>query len=69
MGWYNKYSPGFICVGKNPHPFGNERHMILFSLELILWKAHIVEGRDRSLHRGGKQRQDLGKTVGLMLQM
>ena len=26
MGWFNKYSPGFMCVGRKPHPFGNERH-------------------------------------------
>ena len=32
MEWFNKYSPGFICVGKNPHPFGNERHTFFCGL-------------------------------------
>ena len=26
MEWYNKYAPGFMCVGRKPHPFGNERY-------------------------------------------
>ena len=23
MEWFNKWSPGFMCVGNKPHPFGN----------------------------------------------
>ena len=26
MGWFNKWSPGFMCVVRKPHPFGNDRH-------------------------------------------
>ena len=29
--WYNKNSPGFMCVGSNPHPFNNECNTILVS--------------------------------------
>ena len=32
MKWYNKFSPGFMCVGRNPHPFGNEHHAIYCGL-------------------------------------
>ena len=35
MGWFNKYSPGFMCVGRNPHLFGNERHILFFGLVSI----------------------------------
>ena len=32
MEWYNKISPGFMCVGRKPHPFGNEHHAIYCGL-------------------------------------
>ena len=44
--WFNKWSPGFICVGGKPHPFGNEWHTICCALISILWRAQIVEGKD-----------------------
>ena len=68
-GWFNKYSPGLMCVGRKPHPYGNERHMILCGLTSILWGAHIVEGKYRSSQIGEKQNQELGNMVGLMLRM
>ena len=36
MEWFNKWSPGFMCVGRKPHPFGNERHKIFCALTSIL---------------------------------
>ena len=27
MEWFNKWCPGFMCGGRKPHPFGNERHI------------------------------------------
>ena len=69
MEWFNKYYPGFMCVYRNPQPFGKERHMICCGLTSILWRAYIVEGKDRPSQRGSKQHHELGKTVGLMLQM
>jgi hypothetical protein len=47
MEWFNKWAPGFMCVGRKPHPFGNERHTISCALTTILWRAQIVEGKDR----------------------
>ena len=58
-----------MCVGSKPHPFGNERHTICFGLTSIIWRAQIVEGEYLLSHRGTKQHQELGKTVGLMLRM
>ncbi len=26
--WLNKFCPGFMCVPRKPHPFGNEYHSI-----------------------------------------
>ena len=28
MEWYNKFAPGFMCVGCKQYPFGNEIHTI-----------------------------------------
>jgi hypothetical protein len=69
MEWFNKWAPGFMCVGRKPHPFGNERHTICCALTSILWRAQIVEGKDRPTQLGAKEHAGLGKTVGLMLRM
>jgi hypothetical protein len=69
MEWFNKYAPGFMCVGRKPHPFGNERHTICCALTSILWRAQIVEGKDRPQQLGPKEHAQLGATVGLMLRM
>ena len=57
----------FMCVGRNTHPFGNQRHTPYCGLMSILWGEHIVEGKERPSQRGEKQHQELGKTVGMML--
>ena len=57
MGWFNKYSPGFMCVGRNPHLFGNERHILFFGLVSILWREQLVEGKYFPPQRGAKQHQ------------
>ena len=36
MEWFNKYSPGFMCVVRKPHLIGNERHTISCGLTSIL---------------------------------
>ena len=56
-------------MGRKPHPFGNERHTISCALTTILWRAQIVEGKDRPAQLGDKKWAELGKTVGLMLRM
>ena len=45
--WFNKYAPGFMCVGRKPHPFGNEGNTICCGLTYILWRSQIAEGKDR----------------------
>ena len=40
--WFDKYAPGFMCVGPKPHPFNNERHTICCVLTYILWRAQIA---------------------------
>ena len=47
MEWYNDYSPSFMCVGRNPHPFDNDSHTIFCGLMSILRRAQIAEGKDR----------------------
>ena len=69
MEWFNKRAPGFMCVGRKPHPFGNERHTICCAITSILWRAHILEGNDRQTELGNNKWEELGKAVGLMLQM
>jgi Transposase IS4 len=71
MEWLNQFTcPGFMCVGRKPHPFGNERHTICCALSTIMWHAEIVEGKDRPTQLGQKEFNDLGgPTVGLMVHM
>ena len=35
MEWFNKYAPGFMCVGSKPHPISNERHTICCGITYI----------------------------------
>ena len=65
----NKYCTGFMCAGRKPHPFGNERHTISCALISILFRALIVKGKDRPKELGQKNYSELGRTVGLMLRM
>ena len=69
MECFNHWDPGFMCVVRKPHPFGNEWHTICCALTSILWKAQIVEFKDITTQLGPKKWEDLGKTVGLMLRM
>ena len=63
MEWFNKWSPGFRCVGRKPHPFGNERNTICCALTSILWRSQIVEGKYRPTELGKKN----GKSWGILL--
>ena len=58
-----------MCVGRKPHPCGNERHAIFCALTYILWRAQIVEGKDRPTQIVPKKWKEMGKIVGLMLQI
>ena len=52
MEWLKKYPPVFMCIGRKPRPFGNERNTIFCGLTYIIWIAQIVEGKDRPEHLG-----------------
>ena len=69
MEWFNKWAPRFMCVGRKPHPFDNERHTICCDLPSILWREQIMEGKDSPTELGKKKWEDLGNTVGLMLRI
>ena len=47
--WLSKFCPGFMCVPRKPHPFGNEYHTICDGDggKPILWRVKLVEGKDR----------------------
>ena len=55
MRWFNKWAPGFMCFGPKPHIFGNERHIICCAITSILYKAQIMEDKDRPTQLGPKQ--------------
>ena len=61
MEWFEKYAPGFMCVGRKIHPFGNERHNICCGLTYILWRYQIVEGKYCPQPLGKKEYNELGK--------
>ena len=69
MEWYNKFDPGFMCAGRKPYRFGNERHNICCGITLILWMAKITEGRDILAQLGPKLHSEIVRTIGIMLQM
>ncbi|KAL7472268.1 hypothetical protein ACHAXS_012601 [Conticribra weissflogii] len=52
----DKFCPGFMCVPQKPHPFGNEYHTICDGNQgrAILWRAEMVEGKDRPKKEDGK---------------
>ena len=67
--WYSIFSHGFMCVGRKPHTFGNERHTICCRIIFILWRAQVVKGEDIPAQVGPKFHWELVRTVGLMLRM
>ena len=52
-----------MCVGRKPHPFGNERHTIACGLSTIMLFTEILEGRYFPRERGRPKFDDIGKTV------
>ena len=67
MEQFNKYQPGFICIGHKPHPVDNDSHTIYCSLTSIFWRAQIVEGKYHPQQFSQKECEELGKLVSLML--
>ena len=74
--WRSKYCPGFMCVPRKPHPFGNEYHSIADRDDgkSIMWRVKIVEGKNRPKRANGQyvflsEFPGLGKTSTRMLEM
>ena len=45
--WFSKYTcPGWMCVPRKPHPFGNEYHSICCAKSRIMYQIELVEGKD-----------------------
>jgi hypothetical protein len=77
--WFNKYTPGFMVIPQNPHPFGNEYHTICdghISDQIedkdtkqgnpTMWHVELQEGKDCPAGAGAKRYNKHGKTPGLM---
>ncbi|KAL7467273.1 hypothetical protein ACHAXS_007534 [Conticribra weissflogii] len=76
--WMDKFCPGFMCVPRKPHPFGNEYHSIADGDQgrAIMWRVEIVEGKDRPKLASGAwaypcefETAGESKTAALMLRM
>ena len=68
--WTNKFlCPGFMFIPRKPWPFGNEYHMVCCCATGIMWVIDLVEGKDCPCQRGQQKYDDLGATVGLLLQL
>jgi hypothetical protein len=54
--WLNNYAPGFMCVPRKPHPFGNEYHSIADGDDgkPIMWRIRLQEGKDRPKLSSGR---------------
>jgi hypothetical protein len=54
--WLSKFCPGFMCVPRKPHPFGNEYHTIADGGggKPILWQIKLVEGKDQPKKADGR---------------
>ena len=76
--WLSKFCPGFMCVPRKPHPFGNEYHAIADGDGLgkpILWRMKLVEGKDRPKKADGRtwayptEYDSMGATAKTMMTM
>lgn len=68
--WTSRWTcPGWMFVPRKPHPSGNEYHTIACGLSGILWHMEMVEGKDQPPEILRKEFDEMGKTVGLLLQV
>ena len=68
--WMNKFTcPGFMSVPRKPWPFGNEYHTVCCCRTGIMWGIELVEGKDGPSQLGKPKHDEMGSTVGLLLQM
>lgn len=65
--WTNKWTcPGYICLPRKPHPFGNKFHTIFCGLCGIMFTIELLEGKYH-LREILLPENTLGPTVGLLL--
>ena len=68
--WTNKFMcPGFMFVPRKPWPLGNEYHSVCSCTSGIMWGIEMVEGKDHPRQLGQPQHDNLGSTIGLLLQI
>ena len=61
MECFKKYTPGFVCVGRKPPPFSNERHTFCCGLTSIFWRFQKLEGKYFPQQLEKKLCSELGK--------
>ena len=59
--WFNKYAPGFMCVGRKPNTLSNEGNTICCGSKYRFSRSQIVEGKDFPGPFGQKEYNELGK--------
>ena len=68
--WTNKFTcPVFMFIPCKPWPFGNEYHTICCCTSSIMWGIDLVDGKDHPRALGQQEFDNMGSTVGLLLQM
>ena len=58
-----------MFVPRKPWPFSNEYHDAGCTQSDIIWSLDLCEGKDLPWDLGEKEYNNLGKTVGLLLQL
>ena len=61
--------PWFHVVPRKPWPFRNEYHSVCCCTSGIMWGIEMVEGKDHPQQLGQPQHDNLGSTIGLLLQI
>ena len=61
--------PGWMCVERKPHPFGNQCHSICCGLSGIMHAIELVEGNDEPPERPRPTYSEEGPTGGLLLRL
>ena len=69
--WLAKHTcPGWMCVERKPHPFGNEYHSICCGLSgIIMFAIEICEGNDEPPEKPRPPWSDEGQTGGLLCRL
>ena len=69
--WFSKFTcPGWMCVPRKPHPFGNEYHSICCANSKIMYQIELVEGKDEPKEKPDPEFFDKkSPTTGLLLRL